>query len=442
MFGLGILNIKLGLENIRSMLACLGCAEQHPRIIHIAGTNGKGSTLIAIESLLLRSGFTTGSTVSPHLIKFNERFRINGRAVSDEVLDKAFGEVCKVCGIDIDRLEEYSGKNRINPTFFEFSVAMAFVIFARYQVDYVLLETGLGGRLDATNVVRHPLACVFTKIAFDHQEFLGDSIESIANEKLGILKPGAKVFIADQEPGVTTQIKNRCREKGNRFLVAGGNFICRKRKGQTNYGLWRSADFNAIPVHTPVCIDLDEVGLHGVHQLENIATALTVYLSLVPKELRLDRKGIAGCIRRLQWPARLQYLDDEKKILLDGAHNVSGMISLVDFLEQYHAGDSILLAISWMEGKEILPAFHSRRLGNSSFQPLKMEMTGTAHVKKIAKRLKEETYKVLSVCNVSEFIRFRLPVFLDEYDLVVVAGSLYLIGEFLTEYSRGASVTV
>lgn len=442
LYGLGVFNIKLGLDRIRRLLARLDGVERHPRIIHIAGTNGKGSTLVAIESLLLRSGFSTGSTVSPHLMEFNERFRINGQAVSDEMLNEAFCKVCKACGIDTDRLDEYRGGGRLNPTFFEFSLAMAFVIFRRYGVDYILLETGLGGRLDATNVVQDPLACVFTRIALDHEEYLGKGIEAIANEKLGILKPGATAFIAKQEPAVAVQIKHRCREKGNRFLAADENFACRKTESGLIYGLRSSSDPNALPVPLPISIDLGEIGLRGVHQLENIATALTLYLSLVPEESQLDREEIDDCFRTLQWPARMQYLDAEKRILLDGAHNVSGMSSLVNFIRRYHAGDSILFAVCWMEGKEILPALRSLPVAGSCFQPLKMEQCATGHLDRIERQLREEKFEVLPMCDIAEFVRRKLPVFLQRYDLVVVAGSLYLIGEFLAEHRRREPIAV
>ena len=436
---LGVFNIKLGLDNIRNLLTRLGTPECHPRIIHFAGTNGKGSTLAALEGLLLRSGFTTGATVSPHLIQFNERFRINGQAAPDEILEEAFREVCQACNINADLLEEYAGKDRLNPTFFEFSLAMAFLVFRRYRVDYILLETGLGGRLDATNIVQRPLACVFTRIALDHQEYLGDTLAEIANEKLGILKPEASVYIAEQELSVADRIRRRCRESGNRYLAACENFQCQKAYDRIDYTLYPSDDPGATPVSKSISIALNGIGLLGDHQLENIATALTIYLTLIPEVLQLGHAGISDCLRNLRWAGRLQYVDGRKRILLDGAHNISGMKSLLDFLRQSHAEDRILFAVSWMKGKEILPAFDFPPLPNVRFQPLETETTGIEHVRAIAEEIEARRYPTLPVCSVSQFVRDKLPKYQRAYDLIVVAGSLYLAGEFLAKYRQGVS---
>jgi len=202
LYSLGMSNIKLGLSNIKRILSGLDNPHNHPRIIHFAGTNGKGSTLVVLEKLLLKSGYTVGSTISPHLVKFNERFRIDGKSIDDHFLDLAFLEICQVCKIDPENFAESAQKSEIRPTFFEFSIAIAFLLFSWKKVDFILLETGLGGRLDATNVVLNPLACVLTKIAIDHQEYLGDSIEEITQEKLGIVKKEAKVFVANQDKKV------------------------------------------------------------------------------------------------------------------------------------------------------------------------------------------------------------------------------------------------
>ena len=429
-------NIKLGLNNMRQIMSRLGNPHNHPRIIHFTGTNGKGSTLVTIEKLLLTSGFTVGSTISPHLIKYNERFRINGHSISDEDLGQAFLSVCKACEIDVNQLENYSGEKNINPTFFEFSLAMAFVIFKLRQVDYVLLETGLGGRLDASNVVEHPIACVFTKIAIDHQEFLGDTLEGIAEEKLGILKPDAIAYIAEQEPHIKDQLKQRCREKGNRYLAASDNFKCQNNGDEIRFCLKPSTDPSSVQIPFPTDMSFNELGLTGSHQLENIATALSVYFSTVSGDSQLAKEAIAECIRDLEWPGRLQYLDKQRKILLDGAHNASGMDTLVDYLKEHHADDKMLFVISWMEGKEIFPALDYSFFSNHHFLPLKIEMTETEHIEMITNKLKSKNYLALRPCMTSEFVESRLEEYVDNYDLIVIAGSLYLIGEFLSLYHK------
>ena len=174
LFSLQSDKIKFGLDNIRNLLERLGNPQDNQKIIHFAGTNGKGSTLITLEKLLIKSGFKTGSTISPHLISLNERYRINSEIINDQDLTFAFEQVKKVCILD-DDLSPISKTSSLKPSFFEFSLAMAFVIFRLKKVDYILLETGLGGRLDATNIIKNPLACVITKIDIDHTEYLGNN---------------------------------------------------------------------------------------------------------------------------------------------------------------------------------------------------------------------------------------------------------------------------
>lgn len=437
LYRLGVFNIKLGLENINNILGNLNNPQKHPRIIHIAGTNGKGSTLVTIEKLLLESGCSTGATVSPHLVSFNERFRINGNSISDDLLNEAFLKVCEACGIDVSDLENYSGDSNINPTFFEFALTMAFYAFHQKQVDYILLETGLGGRLDASNVVENPIACIFTKIDYDHQEFLGDTLELITNEKLGILKTGAKVFVAKQQPCVIDQILSVCRDRKFECFTAGENFSFQQDTDGTVSYSFKNLD----SIINPDCqinneIRINEMALAGEHQLENVATAIAVYSSVIDEEKRLTNHQIQDSLKQIDWPGRIQYLDANRSILLDGAHNLSGMRSLLSYLEQHHATDKILFATTWMEGKEIIPALDEFDLSRVTFLPVKIEMIGTVQIKNVSDGLSQNGYRTLPITNpddlLAKYVRQKAP----EYDLVLIAGSLYLLGEILTKINN------
>ena len=433
LYRLGVFNIKLGLDNIQNILAPLNNPHQHPRIIHLAGTNGKGSTLVSIEKLLLESGYTTGATVSPHLVTFNERFRINGESISDDLLNEAFLAVCDACGIPIDHLDDYDGDSRVNPTFFEFAISMAFYAFQQKKVDYILLETGLGGRLDASNVVENPIACVFTKIDYDHQEFLGDTLELITNEKLGILKNGAHVFAAQQQSCVIEQIQTVCRDRHFECSIANQNFSFHRENSESiSYSFKNLTSIGHQGEQIDTSIQIDGMVLKGDHQLENLSTALAVYFSVVDESSRLSNQQIQSALKQIVWPGRIQYLNAQKSILIDGAHNLSGMHSLLTYLDQHHASDRILFATTWMEGKEIIPALNEFDLNRITFLPVKIEMVGTAQINNVSNSLIQNGYQTLPIINTDALLTDYIHQELDNYDLILIAGSLYLLGEVLT----------
>jgi dihydrofolate synthase / folylpolyglutamate synthase len=433
LYRLGVFNIKLGLKNIQNILAPLNNPHRHPRIIHLAGTNGKGSTLVTIEKLLLESGYTTGATVSPHLVTFNERFRINGESISDELLDEAFLKVCEACDISIDNLDNYNGDSRVNPTFFEFAISMAFYAFQQKKVDYILLETGLGGRLDASNVVENPIACVFTKIDYDHQEFLGDTLELITNEKLGILKEGAHVFVAQQQSCILEQIQKVCDERQFEYSMANQNFSFHSENTESvSYRFINLSSISHPGKKIDTSIQIDGMVLKGDHQLENLSTALAVYFSVIDESSRLSNQQIQSALEQIIWPGRIQYLNSQKSILIDGAHNLSGMRSLLIFLDQNHASDRILFATTWLEGKEIIPALKGFDLNRVTFLPVKIEMVGTAQINSVSNGLIQNGYRTLPITDTDALMTRYVLQETDEYDLVLIGGSLYLLGEVLT----------
>jgi len=402
---LGKQGIKLGLENITLILKALENPHHHPQIIHIAGTNGKGSTLIALEQLLLKSGFSTGSTISPHLVHYNERFRINGKSISDEELIEAFNSVCIACGIDPNIDNALKNTSEIQPTYFEFSMALAFELFRINKVDYILLETGLGGRLDASNVVENPIACVLTKISLDHMDYLGNSLRKITSEKLGILKKGSPLFVSRQEKSVAHQIRRFCNDHQNQIFEFGREFHF--EEDEYNFSSLKNCT-----------LEIPEIGLHGSHQKENIATALSVYYSIVPSEAHMEPSSIKTCIKGLTWNGRLQYIKNQENVfLLDGAHNADSMDQLINFLIK------------------ILFQLGAITKLNVTFQPLCNFMEGSESGKQIEACLKEKSRSLCKPLEVKELLKQVSTGKLKEFDLIVVAGSLYLIGEFLAQWN-------
>ncbi|HEY7391093.1 MAG TPA: folylpolyglutamate synthase/dihydrofolate synthase family protein, partial [Bryobacteraceae bacterium] len=298
---------KFGLERIRTVLDALGDPQDRCRFVHVAGTNGKGSTCAMIESGLRAAGHRTGLFISPHLSEPTERICISGKPVSVEKFTQAFNRVHET----VERLLD-EGAIDLHTTYFETVTAMAFLIFAEEETSMVALEVGLGGRLDATNVVRPELA-VITPVDFDHEAFLGRSLEAIAGEKAGILKPGVSAVMARQRPEAERVIERRAAELGIELERAADWGICDLAVSP------RGSDFRlngraVLRIHCP---------LAGEHQVENAATAAIALLRVgIPVEA--IEQGIATAV----WPGRLERLSEKPEILIDGAHNPAGARAL------------------------------------------------------------------------------------------------------------------
>ena len=298
--------IDLSLERIERLLIRL----DHPHlklasVVHVAGTNGKGSTIAFLRAALEAAGKRVHVYTSPHLVRFNERIRVGGEIVTDRAL--------------ADLLEECETANAGDPiTFFEITTAAAFLAFARAPADAVLLETGLGGRLDATNLIPRPVACAITPISLDHQHFLGDTIALIADEKAGILKSGAPCAVAAQAPEAMAVIESRAWAVGCELFIHGRNWTIAQRGIGLEYSDTRGVQAFPRP------------SLPGAHQTENAGLALAVLSLLDRQGLGIPESARAHGIARAEWPARLQRLTRGPlasllprgwELWLDGGHN-------------------------------------------------------------------------------------------------------------------------
>ena len=323
---------KLGLDRIVRVLEALGDPHRRTRIVHVAGTNGKGSTCAMIESGLRASGRRTGLFTSPHLAEPTERIRINGVPVSAECFSAAFDRVHNA-------VEQLLAANAIHlhTTYFETVTAMAFLIFAEEAVDIVVLEVGLGGRLDATNVVL-PELCVITPVDFDHEAFLGRSLQEIAGEKAGILKAGVPAVFARQRAEAAAILDQRAAQlsipiartaawhvddlvldsRGSRFLLSGERDL------------------------RIVC------PLAGEHQVENAATA-----AIALTRLGVSDHNIETGIAKTRWPGRLEHVSERPEIILDGAHNPAGARALAAYIERFYAGRRVHLIFGAMRDKAV-----------------------------------------------------------------------------------------
>ena len=307
LYGLQHFGIKLGLENTQRLLDRLDNPQHKLRIVHIAGTNGKGSTAAALEQIMRSHGLRTGLYTSPHLHSFTERIRIDNQPICEaEVVSQT--ESIRACAADLA------------PTFFEFTTAMALRVFALHAVDWVILETGLGGRLDSTNVVT-PQLSIITPVALDHAAHLGDTLAQIGAEKGGIIKPGVPVISARQEPEVLTVLQSQADGGKSSFVLADRNFGWSLPPHSFDYrGLHAS-------------IKQIESGIVGLYQRENISVAIAAAELLLGP---LDPEITHQALRVLHWPGRLEWCGD---ILLDGAHNPHAADALSEYLDEQNLDD-------------------------------------------------------------------------------------------------------
>lgn len=306
LYSLQLFGIKLGLENIRKLLGRLDNPQRKLRIIHIAGTNGKGSTAVALANIFQAAGIKAGLYTSPHLHSFTERVR-----VATQQIDEA--EVVRLT----EELRPHA--EALRTTFFEFTTALALVHFQRSGAEWAILETGLGGRLDATNAVV-PELCLITPIAHDHNAYLGETLAEVAAEKAGIFKPGVPVISSRQLPEVQQVLCDCAKELDLPLLQAGRDYA------------WTSGDQDLSFRGFDCELDRLQPGLPGRHQHQNLALALAAAVWLQRNAVPISEPALRQGLERTRWPGRLEWLPD--RVLLDGAHNAAGAQVLAEYLEQ------------------------------------------------------------------------------------------------------------
>jgi dihydrofolate synthase/folylpolyglutamate synthase len=332
---------KFDLENITVLAERLVRPDRAYPSAHIAGTNGKGSTAAFLESILRHAGFRTGLNTSPHLEKINERIRIKGEEISDDAFAEVFTRIQTVT-------EELlaAGKLRAHPTYFECVTAMAFEYFARERVEFAVFEVGLGGRLDATNILK-PVVSIITRIEFDHENFLGHSLGEIAAEKAGILKPWVPLVLGTQLPEVREVV-----------LACAQELSCPVVDVRAAYRVeHESLEDGCVRAHvTEIASGVSfEVAprLPGRFQLENALNAVAAARLLVGKGFRIADEAIAHGIADAAWPGRLEKLQSNPDVYLDGAHNPSAARELATFLGQNFANRKILILYAAMRDKAV-----------------------------------------------------------------------------------------
>ncbi len=337
-YGLQKHGIKLGLTNIKELMNMLGSPHDSFRSIHIAGTNGKGSTATAVSSILMKSGFRVGLFTSPHLVSFNERIRIDDRRISEsDVIEIAH------------RLREEVSSTDLNPTFFEIVTAMAFYYFSRNNVDWAVVETGMGGRLDATNVL-NPEVTVITNIALDHCEFLGNNISNITFEKAGIIKSGVPLVTASRNEAVIEQLSGITCERNSKIHIYGRDFSGSITDIDDRH---ISIDYNGYRNYGNLTIPLS-----GEYQLYNMCTAIRVCEILMEKGLPISYTSMKSGLQNINLEGRLEWVSQRPPILIDCAHNPDAARSLAVSLKRLFRDKKIILVAGIMADKDIRGILH------------------------------------------------------------------------------------
>ncbi|MDR3050388.1 MAG: bifunctional folylpolyglutamate synthase/dihydrofolate synthase [Oscillospiraceae bacterium] len=402
---------KVGLRNMQALCARLGDPQNGLKALHVAGTNGKGSVCAYLDAVLRAAGYRVGMYTSPYLQRYQERIRLDGRPIGEAAFVRAFARVQP-------QVEALRGEG-LRPTAFEIGTALAFVAFAQAGVDVCVIEVGLGGRLDPTNVVT-PLVCAIAAIGMDHTQVLGDTPEAIAGEKAGIIKPGVPVVTAPALPGVRAVFARAAAEQGAPWLpLAGDETRALPSDGATG----QLCDFALEPWVLPGL----RLGLLGAHQLGNAALALAALARLKSAGWAVPDAAVrAGCAG-VRWPGRLEHVPGTPQMLLDGAHNAQGALALANYLENLPAGGRRVLLCGLLRDKldADMPAAMARTAGvavaTGMDDPRALEAPALARAL-TAHGLAAEAWPD----RAAALARARALAGPD--GLVVVAGSLHLVG--------------
>ena len=379
---LEMFGIKLGLQNITALCRILGNPQDSYRIIHVAGTNGKGSVATMCSEILKKAGYRVGTYTSPHMQTFRERIQVNGRKVTE----------AETAGIFLQVKKAADNVKNTQITYFEFTTAMAFLHFNGKKCDFAVIETGLGGRLDATNVVK-PLVTVITNIGLEHTQYLGSTKQKIALEKAGIIKPGSVTVTGEKDEKIRTVLRRISNKKKSVFIEVKEDY-----KGN--------------------------VSLPGKHQKRNAAVAVAAIKSLGRFEIRINRKCIQKGLESVKWPGRLEIVQKNPTVLLDSAHNPHAAEALADYIRELDKEVIMVLGIS--DDKDAAGIIRI-------LVPLakKVILTQAKYRGKDCRILKKEARKYNSNVMAEKDVRKAVKKALksSRNETVLITGSIFLTGE-------------
>ena len=393
---------KLGLENIKDLLILMGDPQKDLKFIHIAGTNGKGSTTAFLSYVLIENGLRVGTYTSPYIIRFNERIKLNFENIDDQDL------------VDItifvkEKIDMLISEGKRHPTIFEIVTCIAFEYYKRKKCDIVVLETGLGGRLDATNIIDDPLYSVITKIGYDHIEYLGDTIERIAFEKAGIIKKGTKVFTIDQSREVISVLENVCKKQ-----------ICGLNVVKPIYKLISRTIDSQIYMYKDTKL---EISLLGEHQIRNSILAFEVLV-----DMGISHDVIAMGFKKTRWIGRLEVLRKDPIVLIDGAHNHDAVIELKKMIKTYFPNKKIIFIIGVFKNKNYPQMIEEISECAKMFFAVQIDDERALDVDILVKEIKKYFKNVQKSGKIITAVTSSLNAATKD-DVIIVFGSLSYIGE-------------
>lgn len=403
--GVSWLGSKPGLERVRVLLAGLGNPEKKLKFVHVAGTNGKGSICAYIASVLKTAGYNTGLFTSPYIARFNERMKINGRDIGDDELASVVEQVKPVA----DAMEDH-------PTEFEMMAAAAFLWFAERGCDIVVLEVGLGGRLDATNIIPCPECAVIANIGLDHTAILGDTLEEIAAEKAGIIKTGCSVVMYQQQGETMRTVRDICDELGAELTVPDFDDISvefNTREGQVfsykgeNYA----------------------IALLGEHQRYNAVTAIEAVEILRRHGWEIPREALEAGLYATAWPARFEIVEDKPWFVVDGGHNPQCALALSDALKTYFPEEKKVLLLGILKDKDYDSVINILAPLFDAFVTVTPNSERALSAGELGEKLQKFSKPVSVIGDVSEGVREALNLSEELGAMVCAAGSLYICGE-------------
>lgn len=409
------LGSKLGLDKIRKLLEILGNPQDELEFIHLAGTNGKGSTSAYLSTCLREAGYSVGLFTSPFLERFNERISLDGLSIPDDDLSRLTSKVRKAISTMLDEGFEH-------PTTFEIVTAIAFLYFKEEGPDYVVLEVGLGGRYDSTNIIKKPVASVITTIAFDHVNELGDTLPKIAYQKAGIIKEEGLVVSYPQDDEVIEVLKDVTEEKDAELIFSNNNVEILEetdRGSKFNFQYGENKFLDA------------EISMLGEYQIYNATLAITTLLALRDRGIiEILNEEIYKGIYKTKWKARLEVLSRDPIFLIDGAHNLQGARNLSKALELFDY-DKLILGVSILKDKDVesmldqIVPLADTVIATEVYMPRKLS------AEDLGKKLNKYKKDVIVEKDIRQAILKAISL-AGEDDMIVFGGSLYLVGEVRT----------
>jgi dihydrofolate synthase/folylpolyglutamate synthase len=411
---------RYDLERIGALLAALDGPQLGTPTIHIAGTKGKGSTAAMVASVLNAADYRTGLFTSPHLHTFRERIRVGGQLITEEDFASLVEELWPT-------MEVVSQTEHSRVTLFEFLTAMAFYHFREQETGAQVIEVGMGGRLDSTNVVQ-PMACGITSLGLDHTEVLGDTIEEIAAEKAGIIKPGVPVVCAPQRPNALTVLQGVCRQQGSQLVLAGEDIRWHEEESSLD-GQTFTLDTASNHYHM-------QIPLLGKHQMENAAVAIGIIEALIEAGIKIDDGSIEEGFRHVEWPCRLEVLSKRPLLIADGAHNPHSAARLVESVKALFPGRRVLLIVGVSGNKDLEGLVGELKL----LPPAKVITTHSRHPRAtpprgVASEFRRYTDKVRITDTISQALDMARDM-AAEGDLILITGSLFVAAE-AREHMKG-----